>query len=213
MSDEEQDLEQEIRADAEKRAERIEKRARRKAEEILDQARETAEQIHQRHHTEAEERARKEHGRIRARTQQDLQGLRREAAEKMLRQLRTRAMDSLGGLSDQDSYGRVLLRLALEALEQMTGSEFELVLRDGDRQDHGAALVEQLSAEARDGLGRVIDIRIAEENLDGSGGLIVRDTAGRQVADQTFEARVDRLWDQIRQELMDMLPPLSGEQG
>ncbi len=205
---EEEALEEEIMADARRRAERIRRRAEREADDIRQQAREQAEQQRERIQRQARQRAEEQQQRLRARIQQDLAALRRNARHQILEDLRERAREKLAQLPRQDGYEEVLTRLALSALERMDGDAFELAPREQDRSGIGAKLTERIAAVARDELDREVEIRISDEPLSATGGLALRGADGRQVADQTFEARLDRLWGQMRGELMEMLPDL-----
>jgi vacuolar-type H+-ATPase subunit E/Vma4 len=208
MSDEEKALEEEIMADARRRAERIRRRAEREADDLRQRAREQAEQQRERIQRQARQRAEEQQQRLRARIQQDLAALRRNARHRILEDLRERAREKLAQLPRQDGYREVLTRLALGALERMDGDTFELVLRDEDRKGIGSELLDRIGAAARDELDRDVKVRLSDEPLSAAGGLALRGADGRQVADQTFEARLDRLWGQMRGELMEMLPDL-----
>ncbi len=206
MSDEEKALEEEILADARRRAERIERRAERDAEGIREDAEERAEQERERLRQEARRQAEEREQRIRARTQQDVAALHREARHEILEQLRDRAKEELAALTEDESYRDVLTRLALKAIECMEGDSFELALRDRDREEIGQELTERIADTAEEELDRNVQISLSGKDLTATGGLVLRDLDGRQVADQTFEGRMDRLWKQIREELAEMLP-------
>lgn len=208
MSDEEKALEEEIMADARRRAERIERRAERDAEGIREDAEERAEQERERLRREARRQAEEREQRIRARTQQDVAALHREARHEILEQLRDRAKEELAALTEDESYRDVLTRLALKAIERMEGDSFELALRDRDREEIGQELTERIADTAEDELDRNVQISLSGKDLTATGGLVLRDLDGRRVADQTFEGRMDRLWKQIREELAEMLPDL-----
>jgi V/A-type H+-transporting ATPase subunit E len=206
MSDEERALEQEIMADARRRAERIKGRADRDADQIRDRAQAAADRRRERIMRQARARAEKEGHRAEARIELARESVRLRALQEILTELEDRARTELGKLPESDHYGDVLRQLALAAIEAMTGDRFTLALRDEDRQRWGDELAEELPRLARERLDREVEVDLAEENPDGRGGLIVRSADGRQVADQRFDARLERMWDELRQELMGRLP-------
>ena len=55
------------------------------------------------------------------------------------------------------------------------------------------------------GLGREVSVDVAQEDLKARGGLVVRGKGTRELVDQTFEARLGRLWEDIRGQVADML--------
>ncbi|MFO8007899.1 MAG: V-type ATP synthase subunit E family protein [Candidatus Brocadiia bacterium] len=206
MSDEERALEQEIMADARRRAERIKGRADRDADQIRDRADAEAERRRERIMRQARARAEKESHRAEARIELARESVRLRALQDILTELEDRARTELARLPQSDHYGDVLRQLALAAIEAMTGDRFTLALRDEDRQKWGDELAEELPRVARERLDREVEVDFAEENPDGRGGLTVRSADGRQVADQRFDARLERMWDELRQELMGRLP-------
>ncbi len=206
MSDEEHALEQEITADARRRAERIKGRAEREADQIRDRAQAEAERRTERILQQARARAEKEAHRAEARIELTRESVRLRALQDILTELEDRARQELGELPNRDDYGAVLRELALAAIEAMTGDSFKLALGEANRERWGDGLAEELVDLARERLGRDVEVTLSEENADSRGGLIVRSADGRQVADQRFDARLERMWDELRQELMARLP-------
>jgi len=211
MSDEEKALEKEILADAERQAERLDRQAQREADRIKEEAREKAEREAERTRRRARRRAAQESSRAEALIEQEAAGVRRRARQQILEDIRDRAVETLCGLPGTNGHDEVLVELGVRAIVAMEGESFELVLREEDRDRFDGELAGRLSKAVEQRLGREVEITVSEESLDGSGGLLVRDDAGRQVADQTFEGRMERLWEPIRQELIERLPEVSGE--
>lgn len=211
MSDEEKALEEEIVADAERQAQRLERQAQREADRIREEAREKAEKEADRTRRRAEERAEQERARAEALIGQEVAATRRRARQQILEEVRDRALQKLRELADDDRYEDVLVQLAVRAVDAMEGDRFELLLRDEDKEGLGDDLPGRVAQAAEEQLDREVEIALSDESLDGSGGLLVRDESARQVADQTFEGRMERLWSPIRQELIDRLPEVSGD--
>ncbi|MFW6189318.1 MAG: V-type ATP synthase subunit E [Planctomycetota bacterium] len=205
MSDEQQQtLEQEIRSDAHKRAERITRRAERQAEQVEEDAREAAEQEREEIMAAARERARHEEQVHEARVRQELARMRREAFQEVLDHVKEEANQRLRSL-DREAGRKALLRLGLQAVAAMRGDEFELVLRPEDRERWAEQLAEELEERAQQELDREVEVKVAEDDLDAAGGLTVRGVGTGEVAEQTFEVRMDRLWGDLRVEVADRL--------
>jgi vacuolar-type H+-ATPase subunit E/Vma4 len=201
-----QTLESEIIGDARKRAERVAARARREADSVLAQARREAGDLLARARARAELQAERERHRVEARTRQDLENARLEAVGAVLDHIRESALAELAELARGDTYGSVLTTLALRAIASMEGHAFELELRPEDMEAWGRRLPEDIASAVSQHLGRYVRTELREPGLGCRGGLIIRGARGRQVADQTFEARILRLWDQLCEQIVRLLP-------
>jgi len=201
VSDSTEPLEQQILADAEKRAEPVKRRAQRQAEDVLRRAEQDAEKQARQVIERAREKAEVEANRLRARTELQAENIKRAAGEEILDEVRARAVQRLGELVSSDRYPDVLVQLASSALEAMDGRHFELVMRAEDRDAHGERVARALRDHAARMLRRQVIVKVAADAISASGGLVVRTDDERQVCDQTFEARLDRLWEQLREEV------------
>jgi vacuolar-type H+-ATPase subunit E/Vma4 len=198
MSEQEDTLAREIRADADRRAGRAQQRAEREARAILEEARkEAAEAVEQ-----AVERATRRAERLenvgRARLEQQVATLRLRQKKEVLDRVRAEAQQALSRLADAGDYREALVRLAVLAVEAMSGDRVELVLRPSDRERWGESLPGAVADAARKQTGRAVRVELSGETLQASGGLVVRGGDGRELADQTFEARLERLWPEIQ---------------
>jgi len=198
MREQEEPIAGEIMADAQRRADRTRQRAEREASRILEQARREA--AREREGILQEARARLEHQKqvLRARMELELQAMRQRRRGEAVERVRQLARQKLAELADSDEHRRALVELALLAIARMSGDEFTLILRQEDRDRWGRELPGELAAAARERLGRQVSIQISDETVHALGGLIVSGAGGRQVADQTFDARLERLWDELR---------------
>jgi vacuolar-type H+-ATPase subunit E/Vma4 len=206
MSKQEQALAEEILADARKRAERATKRARREADRIVSEAEKQAEAEQEQAMEDARERVERMQRVADARIEQDVAALRRTVHQGVVRAARQQALRRLRELTESEAYCDVLLDLAIEAVESMSGHDFYLVLRPEDREAYGADLPTEVVREAHARLGRIVHVKLAEEPLEAIGGIAVRDADGHQVADQSFESRLQRLWDDLRHAVAVRLP-------
>ena len=141
-----------------------------------------------------------------ARIAQDVAALRRTVHQRVVRAAREQALQRLAELTETDEYADVLLDLAVEAVEAMSGHDFYLVLRPEGREAYGKDLPTNVVREAHARLGRIVHVKLADEPLQAIGGIAVRDAEGHQVADQSFESRLERLWDDLRHAVAVRLP-------
>ena len=102
-------------------------------------------------------------------------------------------------LAEEPSGGGVAAALAAEALRGMEGESFVLALPAGT----GG---EGLRAEIERRCGRG-PLRLEfTEDKELAGGVIARDAAGRQYWDNSFKARLERRWPELRRRLAAGLP-------
>ena len=205
MSDQEHNLQEEILADARRRAERLGQRAQRDAEAFVQEARTFAEQERERLMQAMRKRADREQTMQEARLEQEIQRLRRQAFQDVLERVRAEAQKELAALAAGQEAQQLLVRLAVSAVDAMRGETFTLILRGEDRQRWGASLAQEVAAAVQSQLGRPVNVKIADEELRAAGGLIVRGEGTRELVDQTFEARMERLWEDIRGQVAGML--------
>jgi len=196
---------EEILADARRQAERITHKAEREADRIISSARQTAERERSRILEEAKQRADKIRRTARGITAQQIRAVRCQALEHVLEQVRKAGMEKVLELTETDDYIESLCALALAAMKDMAGNKFTVILSARDRQKWGAQLEAKLKALAPKQLGRQVEIEIHSEEADFAGGLRIVGSNGKEVCDQTFEARLKRLWPQLRQQVASIL--------
>jgi vacuolar-type H+-ATPase subunit E/Vma4 len=194
-------LRDEILADAQRQAQRLVRKAEREAAALVDKAVAECEQQCQEKLAAAQAAAERhraltlatvpvEIGRMRAsRTERELVALRES--------VRGRLVDRTGF-----DYRESLLALAAEAIARMEGDAFVLQLAAADLKSHGPALAAAVAARA----GRPdATVHLDAEPGDISGGVVVRDLQGRQVWNNSFESRLDRLWPLMRNKIAEHL--------
>jgi len=186
-------LRDEILADAKRQEERILRRAKQEADDILAKAKAEAEK---------EQRERLEAARAEAQRRRDLilgtvpvevgrmRSARIEAALESVREETARRLAAREGLD----YREALVSLAAAAIASMDGRKFVIALSAADRQALGDGWLEDVRRRA----GRDVELSIAPEPAGIQTGLIVSDADGRRVCDQSFAARLARLWPQVR---------------
>ena len=203
-SDSQQVLREEILAEARRQSERILKHGRDDAEETVAKARAAAAKEHQDllQAAKAEAVRRRElalatvpveAGRRRAaRIEEILQSIREETRRRLLARV---------GFD----YREVLTALAAEAIGRMDGHRFVLELSSADRRAFGDAWVQEVGRRAAAGRpesGRAnLEVRLAAEPADIQAGVRIRDVEGRQVWDNSLDARLERLWSAMRRQI------------
>jgi V/A-type H+-transporting ATPase subunit E len=202
MSDSVTTLGEQIMEDARKQAEPVKRRAQQKANDIIERARQEAEEAKEQILQEAREKAEAEVQRIEARMELDIENIRRQKYEDELRRVREKAEEYLKKLTESDDYRRALRELALVAIQSMSGNSFELILRNEDR-EYGPDLVDYLRREASSQSDDEIEVNVGDDTVQGMGGLKVRRRDGKQICNETFDARLERLWPLIRQEIAE----------
>jgi V/A-type H+-transporting ATPase subunit E len=206
MNEQEQALTAQIVADARKQAASIKERAEADARKIVADAQQRAEKAVQGALKGAAARAARREEIAAAHIQQEIRKLRLQHRQELLDYARAEVQRRLARLAAGPEHRESLKNLALLAIESMDGDRFMLVLRAEDRRAVGERLAAELGVAAKQELGRAVEVALADEALEASGGLVVRSADGHQVADQTFDGRLNRLWEQIRAEVVAMLP-------
>jgi len=207
MGEDEKAFTREITSDAEKRAQRTRQQAEREAARIVAEAGRAAEQERARMLEEARRQAERATQVNEARIRQDLTRCRLVARQQMVDRVRAEAAKALARLADGPQHEQALVALAASAVDAMAGDRFRLVLRPQDRARWGVELADLVRAEVKTRSGRDVAVEVADGVAGASGGLIVVGADGREVADQTFAARLERLWDGMRQEVAALLLP------
>ena len=205
MSEQESALAREIQAEAERRADRVRQRAEREARSILDEARKGAEKAIEQAVERATGRAERIESVGRGRLEQRVAALRLLRRKEVLDRVRAEAQQALARLADAEGYRGVLVELAAVAVGAMSGDRFELVLTPRDAQRWGQSLPGAVADAVRARTGRQVKIVLAGEALESSGGLVVRGAGGRELADQTFEARMARLWPDVQSRVASLV--------
>ena len=189
-------LRDEILADAQRQAERLTRKAEREAQAMLDKATAESEEARRSALAAAQERAARSRGLMLATLPVDIGRMRSARLEEELLKLRERVRQALRGRSGF-AYEQALVNLATEALAHMEGDDFVLELSAEDLPTRAETLRAVLNRVGRPG----VAVTIGTEPAAIAGGVIVRDRAGRQVWDNSLEARLDRLWPSLRNQL------------
>jgi V/A-type H+-transporting ATPase subunit E len=205
-------LREEILADAHRQAKRMIRNAERDAEALIAKANEESDQERRQRLATAEETAERKRVLALASVPVEVGRMRALRVEQELQVLRKRVRDRLSTREGLD-YGQLLVSLATDALQQMEGDAFVLELSKRDVRE----FKDSLPAAVLKRLGnRPIRLVVSDATATVEGGVIVRDSEGRQVWDNSLEARLDRLWPLLRNQLAECVesrPPASPSSG
>ncbi len=194
-------LRDEILADAQRQAQRLIRKAEREAAALVDKAVAECEQQCQEKLAAARAAADRHRALTLATVPVQIGRMRASRAERELESLRETVRGQLVARTGFD-YRESLLALAAEAVARMEGDAFVLQLAAGDLKTHGPALVAAVAARA----GRPdVTVTLDTQPADIGGGVIVRDPPSRQVWNNSFEARLDRLWPILRNQIAEHL--------
>jgi vacuolar-type H+-ATPase subunit E/Vma4 len=189
-------LSDEILKDAQRRADRIRKRAQREAKKTLDDAAKEAESAAEKILNAARRRADRVAQSLLATIEQEVRRDLLEAQEAELSRLFDAARERLRDRAAYD-YPAVLARLATEAIAAMEADHVVIELSEADR----PIATEGWLGGIRRAAGRQLAIDISESSAPIDGGLIVRSADGRLLYENSFAARLRRLWPDLRREL------------
>ena len=125
-----------------------------------------------------------------------------EAKESVIKEILTKAEDDLMKQAKSSEYGTLLTKLAVSGATALDADAYEIVLPKGQEKAVTAASVAKAIS---DELGKKIDVSIAKESIRASGGLIIRNKDKTKWVDNTFEARLERLENRIRDQISNIL--------
>ena len=189
-------LREEILQDARTRAEREVKRAERDAAKVIERAQRRAQRTRDQAATVAQQRADNEAAKARIGIRAEITRRQLNAQEQAVHAVYRRALEQAAAKEGCD-YAAVLRAFAADAVRAMAGDAFALHFAAGDGAVHGeavaVAVVEALRADGRD-----VTVRVGRERHHVSGGVIVESDDGSQVFDNTFEGRLNRAGDDLR---------------
>ncbi|MCU0771914.1 MAG: V-type proton ATPase subunit E [Verrucomicrobia bacterium] len=190
-------LREEILAQGRREREEILRQAAQQAAALLSKVKIEADQWrqHELEHARAEAARRSELTRAAVNVEAHL--LRLARVESLLQAVRDEAWRRLVERQDFD-YRQCLRTLAREAVERMEGTAFVVRLNPSDRAALGQNLIEDLAQSAGGGS---LEVTVEEDPALGGGGVMVLDPAGRQLWDNRLEARLDRLWPELRRQV------------
>lgn len=189
-------MREEILAQAKMEAEEIVERARIDAKGLLDNAAAEAEQFRQERLDKAKKEADLQSELVMATIPVETGRRRAARIEGLLESVRDEARQQLLAREGFD-YREVVIALASDAIGRMAGDEFVVKLSGAGHDIRDDAL----AGEIADRVGRPVKITIAGEPENPEDGVVVEDKEARQVWDNRFLKRLERLWPEMRRQI------------
>lgn len=190
-------LRTEILSAARREADRLLARAQTEAEAMLAQVRADAERIRAERLTWARAEAERRRALRLATVPVETSRLRAARVGQLLQTIHEAARQRLQARAGFD-YREALIGLAVEAIRQMEGDAFVVKLSPPDQ----AAFGETLASEVMERLNRpALSIHVDSDSAITHGGVIIEAGTGRQIWDNRFHARLERLWPELRRQI------------
>ena len=187
----------EILSDAGRARDELLRNAQQNAEVILAEAEAEAEKLREERLAQARDEAERQKEMLLATVPVEVGGLRAARVETLLQSVHELARKLLLARDGFD-YRETVIALTTDAIEHMAGDAFEARLSPEDR----AAFGDALAAEITQRVWRSpVAITLVDDPAISEGGVIVQDSDGRQVYDNRFTARLERLWPELRRQI------------
>jgi V/A-type H+-transporting ATPase subunit E len=199
-----------IEASAEKDISEMLLRAQQEADSISKAAQEKAEVEAQRILSQGQRAANLEGQRIIAETKIDVKRKKMDAQEEAIAasfEQATRALKELAEKGKQDHlvYRDIMFSLITSACEIIAGKRVELALNQRDANTFTNKVMGELHAFVKEKTGRDISLIVSSETIQCLGGVIVRDLERQVEVDNTLEAKLNRLKEDIRVDIAKLL--------
>lgn len=198
-------LEAEILAQAEAKASEIMRLAERVAQRITKSAERKAEEI--RSETESRLAPKLKAERERALALVELEARREEAArrEALIEEILSEAKVAVSRWRERADADAILARIIAEAISALPGEHFKVELPPADMKRMEGEPIRRLERELSERLKRPVHLELAPSNEPFSGGARVFTADRRIMADETFEARFDRMAVELRRRIAQAL--------
>lgn len=202
----------EIQKSAERQIADIRAQAEEKTGAIMEEARAQAAGQEQSILARGEQEARRESQRILAEARIQARRETVRAQESVVQESFAQARERLariatGGADGDISYAAVLERLIAESIISAGTAELEVLVNPRDRSVVTPALLEKIAGQTGSELGCTVTLRVADEPLQCSGGVVVRSVDGNLRVENTFESRLARFREDIRTRVAGELFP------
>ena len=198
-----------IKTEAEEKAKKILEDARIRAEKILEKAEKEGRERALRDFEEARVKFEEEAKTVRARMLSDARikanSIVLEAKNRILDEVFRALIERLRRWADEnrDEYVRLIETLILRSSIEVGGGELEVLL---SRNDVNISLdLETLSKRVAEKTGVETRLKLSDERIDASGGVVVRSVDKRVVSTNTFEAIVENMRGELTRVILDRL--------
>jgi len=175
-----------IKEDAEREAEKIKEKARKKEEEILKKAEAEAKSKSDEILNQGKKEAELEKQRILANAKLQAKKIKLDVKEKIIEKSFSLAEEKLKELVSSEEYEKILKDLIREAISTLGREDLEVLCRKEDEK-----IVKKIIKD-------LSGVELAKDNISTIGGVIVRSKDRQVQVDNTFEARLTRMRDDLR---------------
>jgi len=182
-----------IKEDAEREAEKIREEARKKEEEILQKAEAEAKSKSDEILNQGKKEAELEKQRILANAKLQAKKIKLDVKEKIIEKSFSLAEEKLKEVVSSEEYEKILKDLIREAISTIGREDLEVLCRKEDEKVV-KKIIKDLSG-----------VELAKDNISTIGGVIVRSKDRQVQVDNTFEARLTRMRDNLRIEVAKIL--------
>ena len=189
-------LAEEILSDARRQADRKVERAKKRSERLLRNAGTQAEEVEREADAAARERAERQCRRVLADLPHQEQVRTLRVKEEVVERIFDEALEAARTVGEGESLA-ALVRLSRDAAAPMNGDRFVVELSPADADRFGRAVAERLAAEG-------VTAEVAP-SAEVPGGVVVRTGDGRQVVDNTFATRVQRVRPLLRAQIAEQI--------
>ena len=185
-----------IREEGEKERERILNEAKERAKKIIEDAKAEAERSKKRAMEEEERRAETEKRRIIQTARLEARRKKWMAQEEMIKEVMNKAVEKIKEVKEKGfgeyKYDEILRNLIKVSAMSAGGGDLEVILSEEDARFISKKDLDEISKD----LGA--SLTLSEERVKSIGGVIVRTKDGQIAVNNTFEKRLERLSDAIR---------------
>ena len=189
---------EQIRQDAKKEIDKIMSRATRTAKEKLDTARKEAERIRENILKQTEEEAEKIKRKIMADINLETKKVRLKSREEIVDEVLARVKEKLQAFRSTDGYRDVLKKLIVQSILALDENEVAVKITSEDAKLASGPLLSEVKNYLQDKYKRNVTIELSQTPLQEGIGVCVYSKKGNIFFDNTFNARMERMDDELR---------------
>ena len=101
-------------------------------------------------------------------------------------------------------YQKILANLILDGCTALEGDKLELLFPDGHA---SKSEISEIEKEVAKKTGKKVSFSLSKDTIRSKGGVIIRTLDGTKWVDNTFEARMERLENTVRDKVAEILFP------
>ncbi|MCK4566973.1 MAG: hypothetical protein KAU48_06660 [Candidatus Thorarchaeota archaeon] len=120
----------------------------------------------------------------------------------LINEVLTATKEKMESIIGKVKYKKVLTRLIVEGCKALSEEKLELIFPKNHASNVNIAEIEKVIAKK---IGKKTKISISKETIQSKGGVIIRTLDGRRWVDNTFEARLERFENTVRDTISSIL--------